>query len=205
MKWNFSPLFYSRKLKSLAERTKGFDNSPRFLVGKRCSEIFKATEADCKMTHKVLVEKYPAVVEFAKSEKSTFFWLLFLELYFVARKKYKYGTVLLWDMYTRRRVQLLRSFSWSLFHLRCQIFSQLQGEDLNPRREREKRMVLLLACKWKQLFSSFFRNFFWGIFSCRDITKCGDWCMFFPKSVWSLQWSAQSKEKFWVVTIDELL
>ena len=33
----------------VAERTKGFDNLPRFLVGERCSEIFKATEADCRM------------------------------------------------------------------------------------------------------------------------------------------------------------
>ena len=57
----------------VAERTKGFDNLPRFLVGERCSEIFKATEADCRMMRKVLLEKYPAVVEFAKSEKSTFF------------------------------------------------------------------------------------------------------------------------------------
>lgn len=57
----------------VAERTKGFDNLPRFLFGERCSKIFKATEADCRMMHKVLVEKYPAVVEFAKSEKSTFF------------------------------------------------------------------------------------------------------------------------------------
>ena len=57
----------------VAERTKGFDNLPRFLVGERCSEIFKATEADCRMMHKVLVEKYPAVVEFATSEKSEFF------------------------------------------------------------------------------------------------------------------------------------
>ena len=51
----------------------GFDNLPRFLVGERCSEILKATEADCRMIHKVLVEKYPAVVELAKSEKSAFF------------------------------------------------------------------------------------------------------------------------------------
>ena len=57
----------------MAERMKGFDNLPRFLVGEQCSKIFKAAEADCRMMHKVLVEIYPAVVEFAKSKKSTFF------------------------------------------------------------------------------------------------------------------------------------
>jgi len=43
------------------------------LVDEQCSEIFKATEADCRMMHKVLFEIYPAVVEVAKREKSTFF------------------------------------------------------------------------------------------------------------------------------------
>ena len=58
----------------VAERTKGFDNLPRFLLVSDVPRSLRELKLTASgMMHKVLVEKYPAVVEFAKSEKSTFF------------------------------------------------------------------------------------------------------------------------------------
>ena len=48
------PRRWSYVSRFVAETTKAFADLPRFLLGERTSQIFEATETDCRMMYKVI-------------------------------------------------------------------------------------------------------------------------------------------------------